>query len=104
VLRYFAAASSAPASVFPLLLKSIQPYLADLSRDSRPAKKRLVPFFQRRIEDIMVEMGGEFPPSLSVRNQGAFAVAYYEQRAAIRAYKKSAGAKAKEDDKVEQEV
>lgn len=78
--RFFGTASSAPASVFGRLLRGAQPHLAKLERDRRPAYIAL----QRRIEDIVAAIGA-FPRTLTLEDQGLFALGYYHQRAYDRA-------------------
>ncbi len=75
--RYFGTASSAPASVFSRLLRGAQPHLAKLRRDNRPAHIAI----QERITDIMSDMPAEFPRTLSLLEQGKFAIGYWHQRA-----------------------
>lgn len=78
--RFFGTASSAPASVFGRLLRGAQPHLAKLERDRRSAYVAL----QRRIEDIVAAIGA-FPRTLTLEDQGFFALGYYHQRAYDRA-------------------
>jgi CRISPR-associated protein Csd1 len=80
--RFFGTASSAPASVFPRLVRGAQPHLAKLERD-RPGA-----FFalQRRLEDIHAGIPSSgFPRTLTLQEQGLFALGYYHQRAYDRA-------------------
>ncbi len=87
--RFFGTASSAPVSVFGRLLRGAQPHLAKLERDNRGAYVGL----QRRLEDILgglaVHRRGAiytgFPGTLSLQEQGLFALGYYHQRASDRA-------------------
>lgn len=74
--RFFGTASSAPASVFPRLIRGAQPHLAKLRRDRRGAHEAL----QRRLEDIQGGLSA-FPRVLSLEDQGWFALGYYHQRA-----------------------
>lgn len=74
--RFFGTASSAPASVFGRLLRGAQPHLAKLERDRRPAYIAL----QRRLEEILAGIG-TFPRTLTLEEQGLFALGYYHQRA-----------------------
>jgi CRISPR-associated protein Csd1 len=78
--RFFGTASSAPASVFGRLLRGAQPHLAKLERDRRPAYMAL----QRRLEEILARIGA-FPRTLTLEEQGLFALGYYHQRAYDRA-------------------
>lgn len=74
--RFFGTASSAPASVFPRLIRGAQPHLAKLRRDRRGAHDAL----QRRLEEIQGGLSA-FPKVLSLEDQGWFALGYYHQRA-----------------------
>lgn len=90
--RFFGTASSAPASVFPRLVRGAQPHLAKLERD-RPGA-----FFalQRRLEDIQAGIPASgFPRTLSLQEQGLFALGYYHQRAHDRAQAREAADKRK---------
>jgi CRISPR-associated protein Csd1 len=76
--RFFGAASSAPASVFPRLLRGAQPHLGKLERDRPGAHVAL----QRRLEDIQAGIPASgFPRILTLEDQGLFALGYYHQRA-----------------------
>jgi CRISPR-associated protein Csd1 len=87
VSRFFGTASSAPLSVFPRLLRGVQPHLAKLERDRRGAYVAL----QRRLEEIMGGIGN-FPATLTLEEQGLFSLGYYHQRAHDRAQAKEAKA------------
>lgn len=90
--RFFGTASSAPASVFPRLVRGAQPHLGKLERD-RPGA-----FFalQRRLEDIHAGIPATgFPRTLSLHEQGLFALGYYHQRAHDRAEAREAAEKRK---------
>lgn len=78
--RFFGTASSAPASVFGRLLRGAQPHLAKLERDRPKAYHAL----QRRLEDIQAGLSS-FPRTLTLEEQGLFALGYYHQRAYDRA-------------------
>ncbi|MGH2718255.1 MAG: type I-C CRISPR-associated protein Cas8c/Csd1 [Actinomycetota bacterium] len=88
--RFFGTASSAPASVFGRLLRGAQPHLAKLERDRRGAYVAL----QRRLENVQAGLSG-FPRTLTLEQQGLFALGYYHQRAADRAQAKEAGERRK---------
>lgn len=83
--RFFGTASSAPASVFGRLLRGAQPHLAKLERD-RPGAYRAL---QRRLEDVQARLAG-FPRTLTLEDQGLFALGYYHQRAYDRAEARAA--------------
>jgi CRISPR-associated protein Csd1 len=79
--KYYGMASTAPASAFGLLIKQSQAHLAKLRRD----KPGLAHILQERIEGITTQIGGDFPRTLALRDQGIFGLGYYNQRAATRA-------------------
>jgi CRISPR-associated protein Csd1 len=87
--RFFGTASSAPAAVFPRLLRGAQPHLSKLERDRRGAYVAL----QRRLEEILGGLGvtkagalySGFPSTLTLQEQGLFSLGYYHQRAFDRA-------------------
>lgn len=74
--RFFGTASTAPSSVFGRLLRGAQPHLAKLERD-RPGAYRVL---QTRLEEIQAGLAG-FPKTLTLEEQGLFALGYYHQRA-----------------------
>jgi CRISPR-associated protein Csd1 len=74
--RYFGTASSAPAGVFGRLMRGAQPHLSRLERD-RPATFHAL---QRRMEEVCGNLEG-FPRTLTLEQQGLFALGYYHQRA-----------------------
>lgn len=71
--RYYGAASSAPASVFPVLLKLKNHHLSKLDSAG------LVGWFEKLLAEIF---GGlqTFPSRLSLFEQGLFAIGYYHQQ------------------------
>ena len=70
--RYYGAACSSPVSVYPTLMKLKNHHLAKLHRGR---KINLEILFGEIMEEIK-----EFPPHLSLHEQGKFAVGYYHQR------------------------
>ncbi len=85
VKRFYGAASTAPASVFGNLLRGMQAHLAKLERDRPGAHAGL----QRSLEEVMGAVDS-FPRTLTLQEQGLFALGYYHQRAADRARAKAA--------------
>ncbi len=87
--RYFGAASTAPATVFGILLSNANKAHLPKLRKTRPAVYQAL---QQRLEEILApgglipESGGmtEFPSTLTLRDQGRFALGFYYQRAADR--------------------
>ena len=89
--KFYGSASSAPASVFGTLLHGAQNHLGKLQRD-RPGAHHLL---QEQLEDIAGPLR-EFPKTLSLEEQGMFALGFYHQRAADRrAAKERSDARAK---------
>lgn len=86
--RFFGTASSAPASVFGRLMRGAQNHLGKLRRENRAAYEKL----QQRLEEIQCHLKG-YPLTLSLPDQGMFALGYYHQRAADRATARAAQAK-----------
>lgn len=69
---YYSSASATPGVVFPRLLRTYQHHLSKLEGGMRVNRERL-------IQDILGE-AREFPGSLSLEDQGVFAIGYYHQR------------------------
>ena len=78
--RFFGAASTAPASVFGLLLRGARSHLNQLRVQRRGAFEVL----ERKLEEIQSSLT-TFPKTLSLEQQGFFNLGYYHQRAADRA-------------------
>lgn len=77
--KFYGTASSAPASVFGTLLGNAQPHLARL-RKERPGVYRAL---ECRMEEVLDQLH-VFPKTLTLPDQGLFALGYYHQRAADR--------------------
>lgn len=76
--RFLASASSAPASVFPTLMRLSQHHIVKLTGSTNP---RAATFHDRQIQEILDGVPGEFPVSLTLADQGRFYIGYYHQRA-----------------------
>ena len=74
--RYYGTASTAPGAVFPLLLKGVRAHLHTLDRDRRGARVNI----ETDMEEIMSNMN-QLPKTLTLEQQGLFALGYYHQRA-----------------------
>lgn len=74
--RFFGTASSAPASVFGRLLRGNQAHMQKLRKTNEGAYKAI----QKEMESILEPLQG-FPTTLSLHNQGLFAIGYYHQKA-----------------------
>lgn len=73
--RYYGAASATPATIFPMLLRNTQNHLSRLRKDRPGAAINL----ERDIRDAIDKLPGEFPKSLTIQDQGRFAIGYYHQ-------------------------
>ncbi|QDU57017.1 type I-C CRISPR-associated protein Cas8c/Csd1 [Aeoliella mucimassa] len=73
--RYFGAASSTPATVFPRLIRMNQHHLGKLEKGKRV-------YHERRIQQI-ADMLDSFPAHFSLQEQGLFAIGYYHQRQSL---------------------
>lgn len=76
--RYYGTASSAPASVFGNLIRKAQHHLAKLRKEE--STTGLYYWLQSELENIMIELN-DFPATLSLKEQGLFALGYYQQKA-----------------------
>lgn len=89
--KFYGSASSAPATVFGTLMHGAQNHLGKLQRD-RPGAHHLL---EEQLEDIAAPLH-EFPKTLSLEEQGLFALGFYHQRASDRrAVKERSEARAK---------
>ncbi|MEO8927618.1 MAG: type I-C CRISPR-associated protein Cas8c/Csd1 [Caulobacteraceae bacterium] len=74
--RYFGAASSAPATIFPLLWQGVQNHLGKLRKSGKGG------WIEREIEEIVDRLEPQLPRALPLEAQGRFAIGYYHQRKA----------------------
>jgi CRISPR-associated protein Csd1 len=78
--RYFGAASAAPASIFPLIVRGGQNHLSKVRKD----KPGLAVLIERELEEINnrfePDASGIWPRTLRLADQGEFAIGYYQQR------------------------
>lgn len=74
--RYFGAASSAPVSVFPLLMRGVKNHLSKLRKKNPGAASGI----EGKLRDVMEGVDSAFPRSLRLEDQGRFAIGYYHQR------------------------
>ena len=73
--KFYASASTSPVAVFGNLMRLSGYHLSKLDSD----KKGLRIWLEKQIEEIMSGIGN-FPPHLSLEEQGMFAIGYYHQR------------------------
>jgi CRISPR-associated protein Csd1 len=81
--RFYGSASTAPASVFGLLVKrATQDHFPKVRRERRGHGR-----LSEEIEDVMraIDQAGGFPNTLTMHDQGEFALGFYHQRADFRA-------------------
>ena len=84
VERYYATASSAPGSSFPILCRLARHHLSKVRREDGPAAYRI----EERIIEVMAKFQSEsldkppaFPRVLTLDQQGRFALGFYQQKA-----------------------
>ena len=70
--RYYGAACTRPVVVFPRLIALAQHHLSKLKVGSAI-------FFQKLLGEVFEDMNG-FRPTLTLEEQGQFAIGYYHQR------------------------
>jgi CRISPR-associated protein Csd1 len=76
VEKAYARASTAPALVFPGLLRTARYHLAKLERDKPGYKVRL----EQDLQEILDKLP-DFPRTLDLTNQGLFSLGFYHQQA-----------------------
>jgi CRISPR-associated protein Csd1 len=90
--RYYGAVSTTPSKVVGLLMSNAQDHLSKIRKKDRGAYEGL----QRKIEEIMQPLKKGYPNTLSMSEQGLFALGYYHQRAQNRVDIKAASDKTNE--------
>lgn len=70
--KYFNAAASTPAQIFPVLLNLAQKHLRKLNEGQKI-------YFDKQIGELAVVVGEEYPMRLNLAKQGAFQLGYYCQ-------------------------
>ncbi|ARA93466.1 type I-C CRISPR-associated protein Cas8c/Csd1 [Rhodothermaceae bacterium RA] len=73
--RFYGSASATPASVFGVLLRKAQAHLGKLRKE----KPGLHHHFEQMLGEIMSHFDG-FPRTLSLEEQGLFAIGFYQQK------------------------
>ncbi len=73
--RYYGSASSTPESVFPTLLRRSQHHLGKLRRE----KPGLAVNTEKLLQEIVANLA-RFPKTMSLEEQGLFALGFYHQR------------------------
>lgn len=75
--RYFGAASATPRRVFAILLKGVQNNISKLRRVEETRRRSI--YFDKLITEATFKLSS-FPATLSLEEQGMFALGYYHQR------------------------
>ncbi|MBK0398488.1 type I-C CRISPR-associated protein Cas8c/Csd1 [Limibaculum sp. M0105] len=75
--RYFAAASSTPARVFPVLVKNATHHLAVMRKGDGGG---LAHWLDSQMGEIWAGLEADLPRSLNLEDQGRFVAGYYHQR------------------------
>ncbi len=78
--RFYGTASSAPASVFGKLLRGVQPHLTKLRKEKHGTFEAMA----KQLEEVQCGLTF-YPKTLTLEEQGFFALGYYHQKAANRA-------------------
>jgi CRISPR-associated protein Csd1 len=76
--RSFAGASSTPAHVFPLLIKTSQHHAATARKD--PSTRKLAYWLENQIGEVWSGLDPNMPRALRIDDQARFAAGYYHQR------------------------
>ena len=79
--RYYALASTNPATAFPKIEEVGLKHLTRLRRVNPDMAARLEQDLQE-VHMRLAELGGTFPGALSLEDQGRFAIAFHHQKAA----------------------
>ena len=78
--RFYASASATPASVFPLLFRNAKNHSKSVRSKVGPG---LAEWFEDRIAEVVSGMSLALPATLTLQDQGRFAIGYYHQREAF---------------------
>lgn len=74
--QYYGSASANPAATFPTLIRKYHNHISKLDRD----KGGLAVVIEKNITEIIDKLPSEFPKTLTIEDQGRFAIGYYHQR------------------------
>jgi len=80
--RFYGTASTAPAVVFPRLLRGAQPHLATIRQKRNKQTTGYMDYLDRELA-ILLEDLPAFPSVLALDNQGMFALGFYHQKAKL---------------------
>ena len=73
--RFYGRASTAPALVFGPLLTLAQNHLGGIKNDGQRVN------LDRELSEIIGRLGSDLPRTLTLEEQGRFAIGYYHQKA-----------------------
>ena len=76
--RFFAGACTAPAKVFPMLVKTSMHHLAAARKD--PTKKNIAGWIETEMGKVWSGLEMDTPKSLRLQDQGRFQVGYFHQK------------------------
>ena len=74
--QYYGSASANPAATFPTLIRKYHNHISKLDRD----KGGWAVVIEKSIAEIVDKLPSEFPNTLTIEDQGRFAIGYYHQR------------------------
>ena len=98
--RYYGSASSTPGVVFGLLIRNAQPHLAKLRKKGQTGQASAAAL-DRRLQNLAIGIE-DLPTTLTLQEQGLFALGFYHQRANDRrAAREHAEARGKADENEE---
>lgn len=83
IQRYYTSASTAPALVIGRLVANAQHHLNKIE------SKGLVNWYENMIAEVMSKIGTSIPATLGLEGQTLFALGYYQQKAALRGWKRA---------------
>lgn len=76
--KYFSQAAATPATVFPLMGKLVEKRMKQLERSNPGAAVRL----SKQLGSIASKLPDRYPAKLTLDEQGAFQLGYYQERQA----------------------
>lgn len=78
--RFYGTASTAPAVVFPRLLRGAQPHLATIRQKRNQPVKGYMDYLDKDLAKLLEDLSS-FPSVLTLSEQGMFALGFYHQKA-----------------------
>ena len=74
--QYYGSASANPATTFPTLIRKYQNHISKVGKE----KKGMAINIEKKIGEIVDKLPAELPKTLSMEDQGRFAIGYYHQQ------------------------